>query len=355
MKLPLEENAGRWDQDRLVEIQLPHTAHTFPRALGMAVPFTWLLPDPPSLSLLLFHCVQDDLGPSSGLGTLRQVKAGKRKEWLKLFQIWDTHHRPPPTAPHPRQGSAAPGALRPSPHNTTSQESEPSPPSLHFHSCWNQEMRFQLHSSKSNKYLQRIVQAQGSAELATVDGSPLPSPASWAGSRFRAMRPHNRALLSINTRSCCLQLSPNPSPGHEQEAPRGERCTQESPRENAPQHMQPLPTPGALSPPEKEGAEDKVISAPIRGHRGSRNLGAWAFLLIRRRSCESLEGAPPAFTVQPAGRRLSDGPMQTPSLYLVLQRKACNSILWVRHRHTESSIFVFFLIWKFKTYQIFNK
>lgn len=141
VKLPLEENAGRWDQDCLVEIQLPHTRRC---ALGLwaclspSLGSSLILPASPSCCFP----VQDDLGPSSGLGTLRQAKANKRKEWLKLFQIWDTHHRPPPTAPHPRQGLAAPGALRPSPHNTTSQESEPSPPSLHFHSCWNQEMRF---------------------------------------------------------------------------------------------------------------------------------------------------------------------------------------------------------------------
>lgn len=120
----------------------------------------------------------------------------------------------------------------PSPHPAPPHESEPSSPSLHFQSCWNQEMRFQLHSSKSDKYLQRIFQVQGSVKLAAAERNPLPGPASWDDSRLGMMRPHFRAVLPTNTHSCYRQRSPHPPlPWPLGEASTAERCNWEPPRE----------------------------------------------------------------------------------------------------------------------------
>lgn len=72
-KLPLEKSTARSGPKLCsIETQAPH--RQTPR--GGAANFTCLLPIPPALSLLLFSCILDDSGSSSGLGILRQVEAG---------------------------------------------------------------------------------------------------------------------------------------------------------------------------------------------------------------------------------------------------------------------------------------
>lgn len=137
-----------------------------PWALGLAAPFIWPLPAHPGLSLLLLPHTLDQQEPSPGMGTLSQVAGGRiRVRSSSRFRMV-----PPRTE--------LPSLALPPPTTSLPQAPQPSPPSLPFQPCWNQEMRFQLHSTKSNKYLQRSFQAQGSVKLGAVGRGPLPGPAS---------------------------------------------------------------------------------------------------------------------------------------------------------------------------------
>lgn len=179
----------------------------------------------------------------------------------------------------------------------------------------------------------------------------MPGPASRGDSRLRALRPHTGALLPND--SCCPQSSPQPLHPAISGGPAGDGCVPEPPGENArragpgaPSRLRgPLPILQGSKAPLRggqrgRGQKTRCSSALSRRWcQELRNLGGWAFLLLRRKSSHSPKRGPPAFMVQPAGRRHPAYPTGAPSLYLGLQSEMCNMILWVRHKNIKSVFF----------------
>lgn len=201
-------------------------------------------------------------------------------------------------------------ALHPS--HPTPHESELSPPSLPFQPCWNQEMRFQLLSTKSSKYLQRIFQAQGPVTLGAVGRGSLPGPTfritSGSGQEAPTL---GLCSLSPPTAAACFPAPTSlpqaihgglPAVGAFRSLPeKMSHCPGAPSRLRGSLPTLPHPEDPSGGRRREERAEDPcplILS-------GTRCLGAGACFLMRRKSYPSSKGGPSAFTGQPAGRRLS--------------------------------------------------
>lgn len=125
---------------------------------------------------------------------------------------------------------------------------------------------------------------------------------------FRVMRPHIKALLPTSTHNYCLQPSPQPLNWPLTQALPGDGSLPEkiSSELVAPSHLWgSLPTSKAQRTPLRgvqKGREQRKRWSPAplrRWYQDLRSLGAWACLLMRRKSCYSWEGGPPASQANP--------------------------------------------------------